>query len=581
MEEELLYNGHYHIIGPPGTGKTTFLKKQVERIVEKLKRHIGNREPVLICSLTRTAAAEIAGRSLPIKKRQIATLHSHAFRSLDYPMIATQGHLISEFNKLYPYMTISSTSDDVERGAEDIVQSNAKNSGDAYLEQYETERHKCTPRDKWPAKLSKFAENWERYKSQHNCMDFTDLIEKCITMQIRPPGNPYVIIADEAQDLSRLEFKLLKQWGDMSNALIAVGDPWQAIYEWRGADPDALFNNDISEDRIRVLSTSYRISAKVHRAAMQWVKGMSNYHPIDYKPRDEPGFVSEVAGTFRRPESAIDEALRDLKKGKSVMFVASCGYQLDTLRNQLKSRNIPYANPWRTKRGDWNPLNVGNGVSMTQRIINLLRPDSNVHEPFSEDGVRVWWTPAEFKSWATVLQGKGVILRGMKKRIDAVVEKYPEDHRIDFLDAALYFEEGFFDPLMDALSQGNTAESLRIWSNALMPKWKERARYPLGLFKKNGPQLLKSSASWYEDPSNAAGKAVFIGTIHSFKGAEADVVYLIPDLSASAMREWIGTPQQRDGIYRAFYVAITRAKQGLRLMQPTGSACIDTRRILK
>jgi Ni2+-binding GTPase involved in maturation of urease and hydrogenase len=57
------YKGHYHVVGPPGTGKTTFLASQVEQIVEKSAGFIiGDESPVLLCSMTRAAAADHVGR---------------------------------------------------------------------------------------------------------------------------------------------------------------------------------------------------------------------------------------------------------------------------------------------------------------------------------------------------------------------------------------------------------------------------------------------------------------------------------------------------------------------------------------
>ena len=54
-----------------------------------------------------------------------------------------------------------------------------------------------------------------------------------------------------------------------------------------------------------------------------------------------------------------------------------------------------------------------------------------------------------------------------------------------------------------------------------------------------------------------------IGTIHSVKGGEADSVYLFPDLSRAAMREWVNTGEGHDGIIRQFYVAMTRTRENL------------------
>jgi superfamily I DNA/RNA helicase len=59
---------------------------------------------------------------------------------------------------------------------------------------------------------------------------------------------------------------------------------------------------------------------------------------------------------------------------------------------------------------------------------------------------------------------------------------------------------------------------------------------------------------------------VVIGTIHSVKGAEAEVVYLSPDLSRKGYEEWMGFPEQRDVVRRVFYVGMTRSSERLVLL---------------
>lgn len=59
-----------------------------------------------------------------------------------------------------------------------------------------------------------------------------------------------------------------------------------------------------------------------------------------------------------------------------------------------------------------------------------------------------------------------------------------------------------------------------------------------------------------------------MGTIHSVKGGEADVVVLFPDLSAAGMRQWVGPWEGRDAVIRCFYVGMTRARETLVICQP-------------
>jgi superfamily I DNA/RNA helicase len=88
---------------------------------------------------------------------------------------------------------------------------------------------------------------------------------------------------------------------------------------------------------------------------------------------------------------------------------------------------------------------------------------------------------------------------------------------------------------------------------------KQKARvlkYPTSVYKKHGRDALDN------DP------LITIGTIHSVKGAEADVVVLFPDISYQAYAE-VGTIAGRDAAHRLFYVGMTRAKHALILCEPT------------
>ena len=68
---------------------------------------------------------------------------------------------------------------------------------------------------------------------------------------------------------------------------------------------------------------------------------------------------------------------------------------------------------------------------------------------------------------------------------------------------------------------------------------------------KRGPHSL------IEDPQ------VIVGTIHSVKGGQADVVYLFPDLSRAGNANYQVAGPSRDSVIRAFYVGATRARETL------------------
>ncbi|HXH13362.1 MAG TPA: UvrD-helicase domain-containing protein, partial [Alphaproteobacteria bacterium] len=194
MSQDELH-GLYHVWGPPGTGKTTFLSKQVHRLVEDY-----GPDCVMIASLTRTAAAEVAGRRLPIPRQAIGTLHAHCYRALNHPTIAETK--IDEWNAqaIENYRLSFEAS-----GLDDVVteQVSGKQNGDILMQKYQVHRARMDPPSEWTPHVKLFAEAWEKWKYENGYFDFQDLITTCYTDIDVAPGDPQFIIIDEAQDMDR------------------------------------------------------------------------------------------------------------------------------------------------------------------------------------------------------------------------------------------------------------------------------------------------------------------------------------------------------------------------------------------
>ena len=58
---------------------------------------------------------------------------------------------------------------------------------------------------------------------------------------------------------------------------------------------------------------------------------------------------------------------------------------------------------------------------------------------------------------------------------------------------------------------------------------------------------------------------ITLSTIHGAKGGEADNVLLLPDITKSALDHNDIDP---DELHRLFYVAVTRAKKALHILEP-------------
>ena len=198
-----------------GTGKTTFLSRQVE----KEAGEYGGRS-LMIASFTRAAAAELAGRDLPVDRQQIGTLHAHCYRALGRPDIAETK--VEQFNSENPaYQLSAGNAVKLDESAADQV---FNTDADRIFAQYQMLRAKMVRREMWPLSVAGFARRWEEWKRQNRLTDFTDMIEVCLNEMSAVPGSPSVGFFDEVQDFTPLELALVRKWGSSMDKVFLAGD---------------------------------------------------------------------------------------------------------------------------------------------------------------------------------------------------------------------------------------------------------------------------------------------------------------------------------------------------------------------
>ena len=77
-----------------------------------------------------------------------------------------------------------------------------------------------------------------KWSNDHELVDFDDLLYLAVRDGIALPKFDYIFV-DEAQDTNAIQRALLRKIMKPTSRLIAVGDPAQAIYGFRGADATA------------------------------------------------------------------------------------------------------------------------------------------------------------------------------------------------------------------------------------------------------------------------------------------------------------------------------------------------------
>ena len=198
-------------------------------------------------------------------------------------------------------------------------------------------------------------------------------------------------------------------------------------------------------------------------------------------------------------------------------------------------------------RGDWNPL-IGkqDSVSAAQRVLAYLRPSRNAG----------WWTYQDLWNWAGVIEADPIFTHGAKTAIRRKAE--------DELTGLLPVETRDLDAwIADAQAPHAAISGDVAWYQAhLLKSAQKPIAYACAIVEACGVEALTKVPQ------------VTIGTVHSVKGGEAEIVILFPDLSRAGFEQWVH-PGSRDSIVRCFYVGITRAREALYWADPVGPTSIS------
>ncbi len=537
----------HRVFGPPGTGKTTYLARQIRSAVTKY-----GPDKVLVTSFTKGAAVEIAGRlgndGVRPNRRQVGTLHSLCYELLGRPLIADLAPTMTIWNK--NHMAWHQTP----AGSKDSDLTPPSTEGDDLRQRCEIYRGQMKTAEEWSRDIEArdFFEKWCDFKKEMGAIDFTDMIEEVYRSRSCAPNEPSVIFADETQDYSKLELQLLRSWACDADCLVIAGDDDQAIYGFKGATPDAFLDPSIPDDQKHILSQSYRLPRKIKEFSGNWIKSVRRRETKEFSSKEDEGSVEDVKLTWQDGQELINVIQDNVGSGngnaekESVMVLASCGYMLRPLIRALREKGIPFHNPYRVNNGAWNPMRGG-----VQRLREFLSVD-----PFS----RTLWTWKSFWQWIEILDMKKTgMLRGKKTYIRCLAKMKEESNkRVSREEVLALFQTRTFP------WEGQELEWLR---RMLLPSKKSLMEYALKMAKTGGTEAL------------AKKPKIVVGTIHSVKGAQAGTTILFPDLSSSGGIEYVSSfSNRRDNITRTFYVGMTRAMDRLLLCNPDSKYAVKFRR---
>lgn len=125
--------------------------------------------------------------------------------------------------------------------------------------------------------MSPLLKAWKTALKDEGAIDFSGLIHQAVNLLEKGRFiSPWKhILVDEFQDISPLRAKLLQalRQQNKQTSLFAVGDDWQAIYRFSGAELDLTtsFEHNFGEGALCALDTTYRFNQRIGEIANRFI----------------------------------------------------------------------------------------------------------------------------------------------------------------------------------------------------------------------------------------------------------------------------------------------------------------------
>ncbi len=207
---------------------------------------------------------------------------------------------------------------------------------------------------------------YERRLKQINAVDFGDLLmlfHKLIkeNKNIREKyGQKFqYLLIDEYQDTNKVQYEIAKMLSEQNRNICVVGDDDQGIYKWRGADIENIINfkKDFPDAKVVKLEQNYRsfgnilkaascvISRNNHRVDKElWTDKSDGEKLVIYQAEtgeDEAQFVANQIDELVNGRHIIDDEVRVYNYDDFAVLYRT-NYQSRLIEEQMLKSGIPY-----------------------------------------------------------------------------------------------------------------------------------------------------------------------------------------------------------------------------------------------
>ncbi|MDE7246297.1 MAG: ATP-dependent helicase, partial [Lachnospiraceae bacterium] len=323
-----------HTVGPamvlagPGSGKTFVI---VQRIYHLITSQGADPAHILVITFTKAAAMEMQERFHHLAEQESMPVWFGTFHAVFY-------HILKQSAQYRGYTIITET--EKRKLIRDIIQNHKRF---VYLQEEDIEeiltavsRHKTMSDSPEEAQKQGTADStpeiqkmkredflflfteYQNWLKEFSKFDFDDLLLVCLKLLqtdteclSRWQTQFRYILVDEFQDISPMQYEIIRLLAAPENNLFIVGDDDQSIYGFRGASPDSMqrFLADFPEAKRILLDVNFRCHAEIVQAAGKVIAENENRIPKEIFSRHEEGLGLRIC----RAES--EEKLREAVVG--------------------------------------------------------------------------------------------------------------------------------------------------------------------------------------------------------------------------------------------------------------------------
>jgi DNA helicase-2/ATP-dependent DNA helicase PcrA len=437
---------------------------------------------------------------------------------------------------------------------------------------------------------------YQRLLAEANALDFGDLLLLTVELFDRFPNVlrfyqerwQYVLV-DEYQDTNRVQYRLVNQLVAGHRNLCVVGDPSQSIYAWRGADVRNIldFERDFPDAKVVALHRNYRSTQRILSGAGAVVENNPGRPPKRMvTDRGEGDRIRVYAARDDRDEAqfvvrGILDAVRERGQsyGQCAVFYRT-NAQSRSIEEALLEYDVPYVVVGGVRF--YERAEVKDALSYLRLLVNsadaaavrrvVNRPARGIGKTTleraealaAERGIALF---EALRAFAAEEPGRaGAAVGGFVALIDSLTGELTHALPADAI-ARVLDRSG----TLRALEAENTPEAETRLENLkeLMLGAEDFAAANAGESDGRTPleQYLDQVALVSDlDAAELRSDRVSLMTVHSAKGLEFDVVYVVgleegvlPHQNSS--RDARAVEEER----RLCYVAMTRARQHLTL----------------